>query len=258
MPERCFLRSKMFAAHGLHGIVSLRTGGVSPPPFDSMNLAADTGDTDDNVAQNLRTLLRRTGIGVEPHRARQVHGSDCLICKGAGRQHASEADILLSRDGSPLAVRVADCVPILLADTDSGMLCAVHAGWRGTAATIVEHAVRHMMSGGAHPANIIACIGPCIGPCCFEIGEDTADELAKSCRGAEACIDIRGGRHFSDLFAINRAQLIQAGIEPAKIERMLDGPAGCTCCNARQFFSYRRDGRMSGRHLAIVAPMSGA
>lgn len=258
MAERCFLRSTLFATYGLHGIVSLRTGGVSTPPFDSLNLADDTGDDASAVQRNLDILIRQSGIGAPPHRARQVHGCSMLKCSGTGRQHNEHADILLSVDGSPLAVRIADCVPVLMADTGSNMICAVHAGWRGTAAAIVEQAVRLLVADGAQATKIIASIGPCIGPCCFEIDAETAEELAGSCHGADAFIHIRGGRRFADLSAINREQLLQAGIVQANIERLLDGPAGCTCCNTGNFFSYRRDGRASGRHLAIVAPMSAA
>jgi purine-nucleoside/S-methyl-5'-thioadenosine phosphorylase / adenosine deaminase len=258
MAERCFLRSRLFAAHGLHGIVSLRIGGVSLAPYDSLNLADDTGDDASAVQRNMEILLQQTGVGAPLHRARQVHGCSVLRCSGDGRQHNEQADILLSVDGSPLAVRIADCAPVLLADTGSNMLCAVHAGWRGTAAAIAGQAVRHMLDGGAEAANIVACIGPCIGPCCFEIGADTADELAASCPGADAFIHVRDGRRYADLAAINSAQLLQAGIKQENVERLVEGAAGCTCCNAGDFFSYRRDGRASGRHLAIVASMSDA
>lgn len=258
MTEPCFLRSRLFAAHGLHGIVSLRTGGVSLPPYDSLNLADDTGDDADAVQRNMEILLQQSGIGAPPHRARQVHGCSVLRCSDIGRQHEEEADILLISDGNSVAVRIADCTPVLLADIASGMLCAVHAGWRGTTAVIVGKAVQHMIENGAQPANIVACIGPCIGPCCFEIGADTAKQLAACCPGAQSFVQERDGRLFADLAAINREQLLQAGVMQKNIERLVEGRSSCTCCNSGHFFSYRRDGKTSGRHLAIVAPASGA
>ncbi|HCS12442.1 MAG: peptidoglycan editing factor PgeF [Zetaproteobacteria bacterium CG06_land_8_20_14_3_00_59_53] len=258
MPDPCHLRSELFASHGLHGIVSLRTGGESNAPFDSMNLADNTGDDPAIVERNLRTLLAESGIALEPHRARQIHGCGVLHCRAAGRMHDSEADILLSVDGSPVAVRVADCTPVLLADPYSGLVAAVHAGWRGTEANVVGHAVRAMLDAGAQTGNMLASIGPCIGPCCFEIGEDTAAELRNCCPDAADFVLQKQGRPHADLTGINRLQLLQAGLALANIEVMLAAPAGCTCCNSRDYFSFRRDGAMSGRHLAIVAPMASA
>jgi len=263
MPEPCFLRSALFAEHGLHGIFSLRCGGVSRRPYDSLNLADDTGDDTSSVQQNLAILLGQSGVNAEPHRARQVHGCDILMCSGAGMQHSGQADILISRDGSPVAVRVADCTPILLADPVSGISAAVHAGWRGTAAGAVMHAVRALLTEGAKADNIVACIGPCIGPCCFEIGGDTGEALRQSCPGADAFVHSRDSRLYADLSAINRVQLEHAGIGRDHIEVLAehltgDGNAACTCCNSAHFFSYRRDGKASGRHLAIVAPKASA
>ncbi len=258
MAESSFLRSQLFAAHGLHGIFSLRNGGVSHAPYDSLNLADDTGDNPDNVQRNMQILLRRCGINDMPHRARQVHGCESLSCKGAGRMHNEQADILISGDGSPVAVRVADCTPILLADTSGEIVAAVHAGWRGTAAGVVMHAIQALLSTGARVENIVACVGPCIGPCCFEISLETASELRGSCAGADAFVLPGNGRLFADLAAINHLQLVQTGLGQANIETLAKSPATCTCCNAHDFFSYRRDGRGSGRHLAIVAPMTSA
>ena len=258
MPEPCFLRSALFTSHGLHGIFSLRNGGISSPPYDSLNLADDTGDDASRVEHNLDTLLRESGIHDLPHRAAQVHGCRTLSCGGPGRKHQEEADILISRDGSPLAVRVADCTPILLADPSSGLIAAAHAGWRGTAAGVAAHAIDSMIHAGAKVDDILACIGPCIGLCCFEIGIETADALRQSCPGSDIYVQSRDGSHFADLAAMNRHQLVQAGINQSNIEQMANGTSACTCCDAQNFFSYRRDGQASGRHLAIVAPMSSA
>jgi len=263
MPESCFLRSALFAEHGLHGIFSLRGrdnphNGVSPPPFDRLNLADDTGDLAENALRNLDILIAQSGVSGKPHRAKQVHGCKVLTCSGAGNQHRDEADILLSCDTSPLAVRVADCTPILLADPTKGLLAAAHAGWRGTVQNASAHAVQALLRAGGSPEHIIASIGPCIGPCCFEVGEETAEALRHSCPGADAFVRSRNGHLYADLAAINQLQLVQAGIGQANIELVETKPSRCTCCNDRYFFSYRRDGRISGRHLAIVASMTPA
>jgi len=160
---------------------------------------------------------------------------------------------LLSQDGSPVAVRVADCTPILLADPETGHCAAVHAGWRGTAKQAVIHAVQALQKTGGYPTQMIASIGPCIGSCCFEIGDDAAGQLQDCVKhGVKHCIR-KNGRMFADLPGINVAQLLQAGLLPEHIEQQPGGKRLCTCCDATHFFSYRRDGKLSGRHLAIVA-----
>jgi len=258
MSETCFLRSPLLAAHGMHGIFSLRNGGLSPSPFDSLNLADDTGDDAALVEKNLDILIRQSGINAMPHRSVQMHGCQILLCSGTGRMHKEQADILLSGDGNAVAVRVADCTPILLADPVTGLVAAVHAGWRGTAEGVAAHAMESMLHAGAKTDNILACIGPCIGPCCFQIGLETADALRCSSPDAEPFVQNRDGKYFADLSALNRLQLVQAGIRQANIEQLVKGSAACTCCNTQHFFSYRRDGQASGRHLAIVAPIRSA
>jgi len=253
MPEPYFIRSPLLAKHGFDGIFSLRNGGVSQAPFNSLNLADDTGDNPDNVEKNMNILLRTAGLSGTPHRAMQVHGHRILNCRGAGGMHRQQADILFSEDGSPVAVRIADCTPILIADPVNNRCAAVHAGWRGTAQTIVVRAVEALQNAGGNPQTFIASIGPCIGLCCFEIGEETATALGQSCEGTAKHIQQRNGKSFADLATINAQQLRNSGILRQHIECIGDQQASCTCCHDEQFFSYRRDGQHSGRHLAIVA-----
>ena len=257
MTEPGFIRSPLLDALGFNAIFCLRAGGVSPPPFDSLNLADDTGDDARNAARNLDMLLRAAGFSDPPHRARQVHGKAVLPCAGKGRRHERQADILLSTDGSPVAVRVADCTPVLIADAGSAHCAAVHAGWRGTAKQAVMHAVHALTQAGGDPARMAASIGPCIGPCCFEIGEEAASRLQACVEDGERHIHWKDGRCFANLAAINAAQLRSVGLRAERIDRH-DGPRLCTCCQEKDFFSYRRDGAASGRHLAIVAAKTAA
>ncbi|MDQ6973226.1 MAG: peptidoglycan editing factor PgeF, partial [Mariprofundaceae bacterium] len=263
MPESCFIRSNLFAEHGLNGVFSLRSGGSSEPPFDSLNLADDTGDDKTVVEQNMATLMHAAGLSARTHRARQVHGIAVLSCSGPGIMHHQEADILCSHDGAPLAVRTADCTPVLLADRRSGALATAHAGWRGSARGAVTQALKALQTTGSRPEDILAAIGPCIGPCCFEIGREAADALSSSCAEAAAYVTQRHTSTYADLASINRLQLLHSGVDAGHIDMLRDYTMfqekhACTCCQARYFFSYRRDGIKSGRHLAIVAPMSSA
>ena len=147
-----------------------------------------------------------------------------------------EADGITSvREGDAVAIRVADCVPILLAATDTGKVAAVHAGWRGVEAKILEVAVERLAS-----KSIIAAVGPSIGPCCFEVGADVATRI-----GDRFVVRREGEKAFVDLRAAVRAQLEPLGIA-------VEDVPGCTRCEPDRFHSYRRDGDASGRLVGVI------
>ena len=244
-----FLRSSLLAEYGITALFSLRTGGISPPPFDSLNFGLDLGDPEINIKTNLDALTKSTGLTSLPHQVQQVHGDKLLWCKGSGTMHKEKADILLTDQAeTALAVRTADCLPILLADPKTGIAAAVHAGWRGTAAQVVTRTVREMQSRGVQAEDILASLGPCIGPCCFHIDVITADKLANSTPQAESQIQ-RDPKITANLREINATQLINCGLADVHIERI----SACTACDNSRFFSYRRDKKLAGRHLAVVA-----
>jgi YfiH family protein len=248
-PAPAYIRSQLLANHGIIGIFSLRKGGVSPPPFDSQNFGTGLGDADSNITQNMHRLIESVARLSMPHQAIQVHESGLLWCRGKGKTHQQQADILMTdQPDTAVCVRVADCLPILLAEPESGIVAAVHAGWRGTAAGIVKHAIQSMLEHGAKSKKMLASLGPCIGSCCFAIGKDTADALTSSAAGAAAFIDHASGTH-ADLAEINRLQLLEAGLGESHIELN----RACTACEHERFFSFRRDGKRAGRQLAVVA-----
>jgi len=252
MAESTFIRSQLLIDHNINAIFSLRQGGISPAPFQQQNFGMGLGDSDQHIKHNLRGLIRAAALTSAPHQAQQVHGSDILNCIGPGRVHTQQADILITdQTNTPLAIRVADCLPILLADPSTGIIAAVHAGWRGTAKGIARHAIRAMLARGANQQRLLAWLGPCIGPCCFAIDADTSEALKQSVNGAETCISCASDIH-ADLREINRLQLLEAGIPDAHMETS----SACTACDAERFFSFRRDHGNTGRHLAVVAIVS--
>jgi len=248
-----FLASKLFAKHHITGIFSERHCGISPAPFDSLNLGLALGDHDKNIQHNLKLLCTTAQLPI-PHRSQQVHGTSHLLCNGQGIQHNDQADILITRTaGCSVAVRTADCLPILLIDPKAGVAAAVHAGWRGTAQNIAQIAVQQMQELGAKTEHILASLGPSISSCCFEVDLHTAEQLASSHPQANRHIHYKDNKASPDLQAINILQLQSSGIQPASIE----STSLCTYCLEKRFFSYRRDSMRSGRQLAIVAlPMS--
>jgi len=244
-----FLTSKLFARYGIQGIFSERLGGISPAPFNSLNLGFDLGDCDKNIQYNLTKLCNTANIPI-PHRSQQTHGTDYLLCDGKGIQHEDCADILITcNPGHAVAIRTADCLPILLIDPITGIAAAVHAGWRGTAKKVAHIAVQRMHKFGAKPENILACLGPSIASCCFKIDSDTANTLSQSHPNAEQYIHHENNKFSADIQNINQLQLQYSGLQQQNIEHI----SLCTSCMPERFFSYRRDGVETGRQLAIVA-----
>lgn len=227
-----------------HGFTT-RLGGVSTGRFASLNLGDRWGDSPADVAENLDRVSMLAGFPpASLCQVNQVHGA-YVACLSAPERRLRDADGMAAQDPLTLAVYSADCVPILLAD-GHGRVAAVHAGWRGTVAGIAAAAVRALVGLGATAAQLRAALLPSIGPCCFEVQEDVASQFRSVQPGAvqrEA-----NGRRTVDLWLANRQFLLDAGLRSEHIE---DRPA-CTCCDARRFFSYRRDGAGIGQHMAFI------
>ena len=247
------LRSARLEARGFRHGFSTRAGGVSAPPYATLDFAL----LRDPVA--LRENIRRLGgaVGFQPevlHQARQVHGREVLVADGRPQEMSErEADALVASPGSgyAVAVRVADCVPILLADPASGRVSAVHAGWKGVEAQVLSATLEVM---GGDPSGFVAAIGPCIGACCFEVGEDVASRIASASDPGVVVRRTPEGKAFVDLRAAARAQLRARGLPDDAIDDVPGrGPEACTRCDAARFYSFRRDGDASGRLVAVIA-----
>jgi YfiH family protein len=194
----------------------------------------------------LLALLEVTEIA----QAKQVHGAGVIEAREASGADGREADAVVaraSRPGIAVGVRVADCVPLLVADEASGDVAAIHAGWRGVVGGVVPAGIE-FLAGRRGRARLIAAIGPCIGGCCFEVGQDVAASVVRSSPGATVLADDRGDKCRVDLRAAVRAQLLAAGVSAGRI----DDVPGCTRHEADRFHSFRRDGASSGRMLAVI------
>lgn len=241
------LRSALFAQHGLIGVFTTRQGGISPPPGNSLNFAPVAGSGAEHVAENLRLLRLSTGLSRSPIRLRQVHG-DRIIAIDERNPSGIKGDAMFTGQANlPLAIQTADCLPILLADPGSGLIAAIHAGWRGTALGIAAQTVRRLRRAGARAERILASVGPCIGPCCFTIDTPCAEALARRTEH-QPFIRRLAQKFQADLAGMNIAQLCTEGLISTHIEHI----QRCTCCEAEHFFSYRRDGDAAGRQLAVV------
>ena len=174
-------------------------------------------------------------LGVERViQVKQVHGARAV---SASEAQGQEADALIAAGpGVAVGVRVADCVPVLVADEASGNVAAIHAGWRGVVAGVVGAGLGRLAG-----RKLVAAIGPCIGACCFEVGAEVAAQTG-------FVVHRRGDKAYVDLRSAVRAQLRAGGVDDRRIE---DVP-GCTRHDAERFHSFRRDGANSGRMLAAI------
>jgi len=253
--------SSVLSAAGVRHAFTTRIGGVSAPPFDSLNLGhASVGcvrDPQDHIDQNYRLVLNGLGCnGRELCAVRQVHGANVAIV-AAEQPHDNHmsADALISDDARRvLSVRVADCVPVLLASEDGRWVAAVHAGWRGIVAGVVPAALGalclHSGQIGAH--QVLAAIGPCIGMDAFEVGADVLDAMS-SLLGDEAPLrrDTSGKGHVNLRQAV-RIQLLRGGMDESRI----DQSDRCTFRDREEFYSHRRDSAVTGRMAALICPLS--
>ena len=168
---------------------------------------------------------------------KQIHSATCVEAHGRSGALGQGDALLENAAGSTVAVRTADCLPILLADEKKRAVAMVHAGWRGTVAEIARHAVAAMREQfGSDPASLRAAIGPGIGKCCYEVGPEVAAHFGEQ------------GKAHIDLAAANRRQLIESGVTAGKIY----ASNLCTQCGAREFHSYRRDKEAAGRMYAFA------
>ncbi len=230
-----------------HGFTT-RDGGVSTGPYATLNLARRDGESDAALRTNWDRVLK--ALGVE-HAAvvHQVHGADVIHVE-AGRgplDPLGDADALVTTSpGVALAIRVADCVPVLLAAP--GGVAAAHAGWRGTVGGVVERALDALCEAtGADPSAVVAAVGPHITGESYEVGPEVIEGLRAT--GLPDDVFLRrvpGKRDHADLGAAVEAQLRRRGVP------VVDRVAGCTFREAR-FFSHRRDGAGTGRMVGVIA-----
>lgn len=213
----------------------------------------------DEVARDWTRVAEAIGVDEERlWRMRQVHGCDVAAVMSPMRE-PPQSDALVADDGeTAVAVQVADCVPLLLADPQ-GRVAATHAGWRGAAANIVAATVRELeVRYGVRPAELVAAVGPSIGPCCYQVGPEVRARFLES-PGALPQADAwfgpdEGDRLKLDMWRVTSEQLVAAGLdeENVHVARL------CTACHVRQFYSYRVEGVGTGRLLGVIRARSRA
>ena len=258
----------------IHGFFT-RVGGVSKGDFASLNISHarkdHDGNTDstDNIFENYSRALNVLGTSV--HRAvgtTQVHENTVLRVSDDYAGHGinpllpplSGCDGLIidqsSENVDAVIVKTADCVPVLLADKNTGNVSAVHAGWRGTVADIVTVTAKKM---DCNPQDLLCALGPCINVCCYEVGEEVKDAVKKlfSSKDMEdktdsmfrqGCVCSMKPTLHADLPLINKTLLMKFGVP----EENIDLSDICTCCGGDEFFSHRKSGGFSGTFPSAI------
>jgi len=223
---------------------TLRTGGVSADPFDTLNVGAHVGDRPERVGENRARVRAALTLRQEPRWLEQVHGRDVVEIRAAGADPPPRADAAIARErGAVAVIQVADCLPVLFAAADGSGVAAAHAGWRGLAAGVLEATVERLAT---DPGGLLAWLGPAIGPKHFEVGAEVREAFLTHDRAAAAAFRANErGRWQCDLLALARQRLQQAGV------RQVFGGEWCTYADRARFFSYRRDGQC-GRMAALI------
>jgi len=250
---------------GFINAFSTRLGGVSALPSRALNLAYFKGDEKDAVAENRRRFLKAMGAeGVQIITARQTHSTERCTIESAqqARGPQPECDAMITRMSDVLlGVQTADCLPVLIADTKSGAVAGIHAGWRGTAGRITERTIADLMlSAGVNPRDCIAALGPTACAECYEVGEDVIERY-KSEFGywRNLLVNFKeNGKAHLDIRAANVQQLMFCGFSEDRIHVA----EFCTMHQNELFFSYRKEGRglpsQVGRLLSVIGKRSDA
>lgn len=241
---------------GVGAAMSLRAGGVSAAPFNSLNLSLGVGDGAEAVRHNRSRFA--AALGAQPVWMRQVHGTQVLrLVAGILQAPLPTADAAWTTErGLVCTVGAADCMPVFLALRDGSAVAAAHAGWRGLAGGVLQAALQALCTGtGAKPQDCQAWMGPCIGPKHFEVradvltafGANTQDADERFFRPCDSPNSAADGhpRWWANLPALAHQQLQFAGVTT------ISGAARCTYSEPSDFFSYRRDA-ITGRHAAAI------
>jgi YfiH family protein len=235
-----------------HAILT-RQGGVSQPPFDTLNTGGTVGDNPQDVLKNHHLIYDTLGFDFQSRfDVWQVHGTK-ILCTDAPRPqdtpHPKADGILTDKAGVTLFMRFADCVPILLYDPVKKVIGIVHAGWQGTVKKIAKAAVEKLMDCyGSNPETLLVGIGPSICQSCYEVGDEVHQAFLRSFdKKAEQYFNKENDRYYLDLWGANLDVLKAAGVQQIEVAAI------CTACHLEDWYSHRAENGKTGRFAVLMA-----
>jgi YfiH family protein len=248
-----------------HGFSSRIHGFSTEYGENELNLGFTADDDPENIRRNRRLLTQAiAGEDASPEfvAVRQVHGVAILtVARGETCPTTSDGRGTIEADGlmtlavnTLLAIQVADCVPVLVADTRLRAVAAFHAGWRGTVAGIVQQGIARMQADfGSRPEDLIGAVGPSIGVCCYTVGEEVRSEFERRYPYAAKLFSQRTDGLHLDLAEANRLQMVDVGLSPGAVTLLGE----CSACarlpdGRRKYFSHRAEQGFTGRMMAAI------
>ena len=262
MPKSHDLAAVVPAAERVNGVMafSVRSGGRKRSPQNYLDFMQSRHNSAKEVTENLEKL--GAGLGIDARHivtCRQIHGDEIAVLDALPDSTANADAVITEKPGIFPAIKTADCLPILILEPRKEIAAAVHAGWRGTVLRITRKVVVTLKKRfGCEASDMIVALGPCIGVCCYEVDDKVLTPLRKAIPQADRFIgrnrrdravkDEPDVSYRLDLTAVNRYELIAEGIPEENILEL----GLCTSCNPDLFFSYRRDGARSGRHISLT------
>ena len=242
------LRPDWSAPAHVAALCTTRAGGVSAPPYDSLNLGLHVGDDEDDVRENRARLADRLGLPSAPHWLVQVHGTRVVRIGATGPDEEGEADgAWTDVPDRVVGVLTADCLPVVVTDTAGTRVAVAHAGWRGLAGGVLDAALAPFEA----RSELHVWLGPAIGPQAFEVGAEVrADFVGRDAAHATAFVPLDApGKYLADLYALARRELERS--RPVGSIHVSGGDR-CTLHERERFHSHRRDGVRSGRMATLA------
>jgi len=241
MTDPGFIYPQWGAPACVQAVCTTRLGGYSKGVWHSFNLADHVGDDAADVAANRELLCRTLDLPSAPYWLQQVHG--CEVVNAGNTMKVATCDASVAFEpGVVCAVLTADCLPILLCSLNGDRVAAVHAGWRGLAAGVIEQTVESL---GHDACDLLAWLGPAIGPHAFEVGVDVYDAFTSHDKQAADAFTLHNDRWHADLYLLARQRLSGLGVHT------VSGGEFCTYSQSERFFSYRRSG-VTGRMASLI------
>ena len=238
-----FIKPDWPAPAAIRAFTTLREGGVSLPPYNSLNLGTHVNDEITAVEINRQRVREHLKLPSEPFWLNQIHSTLAIPVSLGAESRTADASYT-SEKKQVCVVLTADCLPVLFCDRQGSQVAATHAGWKGLLEGVIEATLSHL---SCAKNDILVWLGPAIGPASYEVGEEVRDQfLAKDPQNASAFIASRPGHWMMDLYQLARLCLKKQGINTVY------GGEFCTFRESDRFYSYRRDGGSTGRMATLI------